>query len=415
MTDARRIYLAAPGYGHQTAAAGRGIWLASRNMSQVTVPHLSSSLLAANFNGLWCSALNEDYAGKGVDYFAMLHSDIGPEDFWLDALIEELEQNDLDVLSVAVPIKDQRGLTSCAVDGDSTWRPQRRITMRELASLPETFSSEHVGGPLLVNTGCWVCRFDAEWVRKVFFTVNDRIVFNKATDRYLAQCEPEDWFFSRLCHELELKVGATRKIRVSHRGEIDFSNQTMWGKKFDDEYSESSFLEHHFPADVEGWLSQDEGACLGELCDGKNVVEIGSYAGRSSICIAQRAASLSCVDFWDGRATPNPKSTREDFIANVERYGVSDKITLYEPTDDLPEKYYDVVFIDGDHDYQAVKLDIEMARILLKRDGVIAFHDYQADHPGVDQAVDELLAAGGELLERTNTVAVLRPPVVCAY
>lgn len=380
-------------------------------MSQVTVPHLSSSLLAANFNGLWCSALNDP---DGVDYFAMIHSDVGPTDFWLDELIAELEDKDLDVLSVAIPIKDSRGLTSCAVDGPDTWSPGRRITMKELVSLPETFTSEDVGGPLLVNTGCWVCRFDPEWAKQCYFTINDRIVFNAATGNYLAQTEPEDWFISRLFHELKLKVGATRKIEIKHRGEVDFSNQVVWGQPFDQEYATESFIEHHFPADVQGWLTANEGQRLTELCKDKKVVEIGSYCGRSSICIAQQAESLSCVDYWDGRATPSPRSTEADFQANVKRYGVADKITMYEPDDFLPEKYFDVVFIDGDHAYESVAKDIERARHLLNADGVMAFHDYKSPcDPGVTQAVDELLAADGELLDVTNTLAVVRPSLLC--
>lgn len=415
MTDKpRRIVLAAPGYGHQTAAAGRGIWRACRDMSSVTVPHLNSSLLAANFNNLWCVALNQAESGDGVDYFAMIHSDIGPDDFWLDTLIEELESQKLDVLGVAVPIKDQRGLTSLAIDGDGTWRPKCRITMKEVASLPETFTCDDVGGSLLLNTGCWVCKFDLEWCRKVYFTINDRIVFNKANNRYQAECEPEDWFFSRLLHEQGLKLGATRKIRLMHRGEIDFSNQLHWGKKFDDEYglTESVIPKQTFPFDVLGWLAKDEGDELSELCCGKDVLEIGSYCGRSSIRIAQTAKSLVCSDYFDGRGTAEPRDTRSDFWRNVTEYGVADKITEHNPDDELPVGAFDVVFIDADHSKDAVASDIEKAMAALKPGGLLAFHDYQSQlDPGVTEAVDEFIAKGGELLKHVNTLAVVRPPV----
>jgi hypothetical protein len=234
------VFLGMPGYGKQTAAAGRGLWRACRDMSGVAVEYRQGSLLAANFNGLWCSALNACHRGDNIKYFAMLHDDIGPDDLWLDDLIEELEARNLDLLGVVVPIKDVNGLTSVAIDGEGTWRPKCRLTMKEVMDLPETFTSEDVGGPLLLNTGCWVCRFDMEWTRKVSFTINDRIVFNKATDRYEAQVEPEDWYFSRLCHEIGLRIGATRKVRVDHRGEVDFSNQHVWGQAFDASYVSES-------------------------------------------------------------------------------------------------------------------------------------------------------------------------------
>lgn len=232
-SDAGNIFLGMPTYGKQTTGAGRGLWLASRNTDSVFVQQSSGSLLAANFNGLWCSALNLALDGTPVKYFAMLHDDVAPKDFWLDALIEELEAKQLDMLSVVVPIKDTKGLTSTAIDSGDSWRMKCRLTMSEVMSLPETFTGEDIGGQLLVNTGCWVCRFNAEWVKSVHFTINDRIAMNHDTGRYEAQVEPEDWNFSRQCNRLGLRIGATRKIAVSHRGEGEFSNQRVWGQKFD--------------------------------------------------------------------------------------------------------------------------------------------------------------------------------------
>lgn len=408
-----RTFLAAPGYGSQTAAAGRGIWRARRDMSDVAVPHIASSLLAANFNGLWCSALNEEFTGNGVDYFAMIHSDVGPDDYWLDVLIEEMEEKNLDVLGVAIPIKDDRGLTSLCIDDGSTWRPKQRITMRELSSLPETFTSDDVNGPLLINTGCWVCRFDLEWATKVKFTVNDRIVFNGPEERYQAEVEPEDWYFSRLCHELGLRIGATRKVSAMHRGEVDFSNQNVWGKVFDDQYGATEpVVKDLFPLDIEGWLRPDEGLRLAELSKGKDVLEIGSYCGRSTVCIARTAKSVACVDYWDGRATPMPQSTYGKFLENVGRYNVKHKISEFAPEDDLPVNRFDLAFIDGDHSEKEVKQDIAKAERALRPNGLLVFHDYHsADDPGVTTAVDEYLASGAELLETVKNLAVVRPPV----
>jgi hypothetical protein len=201
-------------------------------------------LLAANFNGLWCSALNRVLAGEDIKYFAMLHDDIGPTDFWLDDLIEKLEAKQLDVLSVVSPIKNMQGLTSVAVDGGDQWRPKFRLTMSEVMSLPETFTAEDVGGPLLLNTGCWVCKFDWEWAKKVCFTINDRIMFMPATGRCEPQVEPEDWNFSRQLHSHSLKLGATRKVVISHRGELDFRNDKVWGQKFDSASVTESQLPH---------------------------------------------------------------------------------------------------------------------------------------------------------------------------
>lgn len=244
--DRKIIYLGMPSTGHMTLGASIGFHRSTkRKEHHVELWGLGSSLATGNFNNIWCWALNREKFGR-VDYFAMIHSDIEPPEFWLDVLIDELEDKQLDVLGVVAPIKDRRGLTSIAVAHESgdTWKIRNRLTMREVYKLPETFTSEDVGGPLLLNTGLWVCKFNMDWAPKIFFTVNDRIVIDRKTGKYRAQIEPEDWFSSRLYHELGLKVGCTRKVPLAHRGDMGFENTFGWGdNEFDKEWSSRSFLD----------------------------------------------------------------------------------------------------------------------------------------------------------------------------
>jgi len=415
-----KTFVGMPGYGLQSADSGRGLWRARRDMRNVVVEYRQGSLLAANFNGLWCSALNLCHRGQNVQYFAMLHDDVGPQDGWLDTLIEEMEANNLDVLGVVVPIKDLKGVTSTAIDGETTWRPKCRLTIKEVMSLPETFTSKDIGGPLLNNTGCWVCKFDPEWARKVHFTINDRIVFNRATDRYEAEVEPEDWYFSRLCHELNLKIGATRKIQVTHRGSMEFVNYRAWGDQYDKALVSESQLPFKFPMDINGWLFPEEGRALAELAEGKDVLEIGSYCGLSTVCIGRTAKSVTAVDYFDGRSTPIPDNTLPAFQASCERYGIWNKVTVRHPDDSLSGAEFDLVFIDGDHAAESVKSDIDKALSVLRPGGLIAFHDYRL-HPkevdqsdtfdeGVTESVNELISLGGEMVARHKTLAIVRPP-----
>lgn len=415
-----RVYLGMPGYGKQTADAGRSFWRACRDMSHVVNDYRQGSLLASSFNQLWCGALNEVHQGRRLDYFAMLHDDIGAEDFWLDTLIDELEANDLDVLGVACPIKDTRGMTSLALhrDGDN-WMPLARLSMHDIFALPETFTSDDIGHPLLLNTGCWVCRWDQDWCKQVHFEINDRIVFNQACGRYQSQTEPEDWFFSRLCHELDLKIGATRKIKLLHRGEMDFQNFKPWGRnKFDYEAADRSPVPTAFPWDVPGWLHEEEGAALARLAQGRNVLEIGSYCGLSTVCLARTAESVTAVDYFDGRGTPYPQDTRSVFEQTLKRHGVAEKVTICHPDEPYPRADYDLAFIDGDHDAASVRADVVRAVLALKPGGLLAFHDYRTHEgdidggwdPGVTQVVNELLHRGGVLVSRSRTLAVVRPP-----
>lgn len=246
MSERKKVCcLGMPSYGELTSGAARGFFRAGRGeAADLRLLQQESSLLAHNMNLLWCWALNEARAGR-CDYFAMLHADVEPNELWLDALITELEAKDLDVLGVAVPIKDARGVTSIALarDDGSTWRPHCRLTMAEIHRLPETFTSADVGRPLLLNTGCWVCRFDEAWAKNVRFTISDRIV-QAADGSYRAEVEPEDWYFSRLLHELGLRVGCTRKVALTHRGAAAFTNERPWGlNEFDREYVAASVLD----------------------------------------------------------------------------------------------------------------------------------------------------------------------------
>lgn len=443
----RKIVLGMPGYGKQTAGAGRGFWLACENMTfagskqhhlieendelrekaglpkadrppMTTVwnAYQCGSLLAANFNQLWCLALNLVHRGEKIDYFAMLHDDITPEPYWLDKLIDELEAKQLDMLSVVVPIKDIRGMTStglCREPDDQLyhWAPWAKLSMHDVHQLPETFTAEDAGRPLLLNTGCWVIKWNQDVCRRLHFEINDQIRFNTQLGQYQSFTEPEDWNFSRQCHELGLRIGATRKIRVEHRGETDFTNAYPWGKdSFDRELMTRSPIPGAFPHDIKGWLSVEEGAALADLARGKRVLEIGSYHGRSTVCMARTAEHVTAVDFWDSPEVEFYGDYEAEFDKSILRHGVKDKVTKRRPGDELDGEY-DFAFIDGAHDYESVTRDTEKALAVLVPGSLIAFHDYRGGiDPGVDKAVDELVAAGGELVSLTKTLAVVRPP-----
>lgn len=432
----RTAYIGQPSYGSVVPESATAYWLASIRDPQIGGVAYElridrngprGSLLAQGHNAIWCWALNAEKDGQQVDYVGMLHSDVCPQPGWLDVLIEELESHDLDIIGAAIPLKDQHGLTTLALereDGD-TWSPLCRLTLEEVFRLPPTFTADDIGHPLLLNTGCWICRFDPSWARQVYFTINDRIVFDRSLDRYVAQVEPEDWFFSRLLNEIGLRVGATRKVKLIHEGPYAFSNVQPWGdQRYDEAFIDASVIPEPdgwiFPHDVDGWLLPEEGEALAEYCRGKRVLEIGSYLGRSTICIAQAADYVMSIDPHDGRGTPIPRETMEGFTRNLERYGVLEKVNALKTHPSEYDGLFDVAFIDGAHDYESVKEDIEICLANLKADGLLLFHDYRTDSgecdgrwdPGVTQAVNEYISSGATLVARHSTVAVVKPPAL---
>ena len=55
--------------------------------------------------------------------------------------------------------------------------------------------------------------------------------------------------------------------------------------------------------------------------------------------------------------------------------------------DKVPDNSLDFCYIDGCHEYESVKLDIELCYPKVKVGGVLGGHDFVEDHPGVVKAV----------------------------
>lgn len=230
------IYLAGPWHYGVDPKTAEAFWdKASQRPKSEIVRHVwGTSLLAHSFNHHWANALNFQKEGQPITHFAMLHSDIVPDPWWLDTLIEDMQGEEYaDVVAAVVPIKDALGLTSTAIDdADDHFAITRRLTMKEVYRLPPVFGSYDCGYPeraLLVNTGCWICDFTKPWRERVKFTIHDALVKSKQTGFWEVKVCPEDWNFSRQLHRMGCRVLATRRVGLSHMGTIPFSNREAWG------------------------------------------------------------------------------------------------------------------------------------------------------------------------------------------
>ena len=237
------VLLGCPHDGTISWGTGQSVWRGSKEHGLLVSGMASPSLLSMGFNSLWADALTRSEAGE-ITHFAMLHSDIGAGEFWIDTLMRIMEERKCDFVSVINAIKDSRGVTSSglAIPGKS-WNPWRRFTMKQLYLMPPTFDAEDIGHPdfvLLHNTGCWLADLrnplfherDEEDNLKLFFRITDRV--QKRNGRYKVNVEPEDWFFSRRLHELGAKTCMTREVVTTHLGRQEWTNQEDWGTYTED-------------------------------------------------------------------------------------------------------------------------------------------------------------------------------------
>jgi hypothetical protein len=150
----------------------------------------------------------------------------------------------------------------------------------------------------------------------------------------------------------------------------------------------------------EWWGGFDFGDIYQAMVDRFNsgtFVELGAWEGESAIFMAKaikkskKDIQFYTIDLWQPYPVGNlvHYPNYELYLSNIDPY--KDYINTMrcdsaEAADHF--KKVDFVFIDACHDYEAVKRDI-MAW-LPKVTGVIAGHDYTADYPGVEKAVDEI-------------------------
>jgi len=161
-------------------------------------------------------------------------------------------------------------------------------------------------------------------------------------------------------------------------------------------------LEKALQIPVQSSMFQHDLATLATLAQGAQyIIELGCYHGRSTRALLDSTdAHIWCIDAWNlPSVTPGGREVGDKdvqiFLENIAdvrarvtilRMLTSDAVGL------LPTETFDLVCIDADHSYEAVKFDILHYAPLLKQGGILCGHDYGEGREGVIRAVDETLA-----------------------
>lgn len=137
------------------------------------------------------------------------------------------------------------------------------------------------------------------------------------------------------------------------------------------------------------------------------MAEIGSFAGETMAMFAQRFEKVFAVDLWDDKAVLGISSP--EFPMDIERRFdavVSGLPNVHKVKGDsaksaegFPDGYFDLVYIDACHEYEAALADIRAWLPKVKPGGVLAGHDYHLDYSGVIKAVQEVFSGRQNVAE----------------
>lgn len=129
----------------------------------------------------------------------------------------------------------------------------------------------------------------------------------------------------------------------------------------------------------------------------QRIVEIGSYLGRSTCALAESTPGIvwAIDNFYgptDGCPVPDRETIFDRFWANLKDEIVSGKVIPVKANyADVEPWVADMIFIDGDHQYESVKADIVKWKPFVANGGLLCGHDLDFRFPGVEQALNELV------------------------
>lgn len=131
--------------------------------------------------------------------------------------------------------------------------------------------------------------------------------------------------------------------------------------------------------------------------DNLNFLEIGSFTGDSAVwmldnILTSESSKLTCIDTWSGSAEHEEEVKKQfnfgeiekEFDSRVAKHGnkvIKVKSYSQEWLMKNRSNLYDFIYVDGDHFAKSVILDSMLSWDLLKPGGIMAFDDYEWQHP----------------------------------
>ena len=143
-------------------------------------------------------------------------------------------------------------------------------------------------------------------------------------------------------------------------------------------------------------------------------LEIGAFYGANLLSVAQTYgahpnAELHCIDPWcDYSEYPEYKGEIESiygaFKRNIKNNGIEDKVKVHrgfshEEIPKLQDKYFDLIYVDGNHEAKFVLEDAVLAFRKLVDGGWMIFDDWNDTSPQTQRGIKSFLQAYSENIE----------------
>lgn len=136
------------------------------------------------------------------------------------------------------------------------------------------------------------------------------------------------------------------------------------------------------------------------LPDGCKIAEIGISNGRGILFLASvlqemgKKFTIYGIDSMDYGGDHQ----LTDILMNVFRAGYADhgviiiRKSSLDASCDFADGFFDLIFIDSSHEYDQTRAEIMLWTHKCREGGVVSGHDYYSqEHPGVQQAVKEMV------------------------
>jgi MMP 1-O-methyltransferase len=169
---------------------------------------------------------------------------------------------------------------------------------------------------------------------------------------------------------------------------------------------------------IDGFLTEAEAVALFRLANrtGREttVVEIGSWKGKSTYCLARgiQTGCLHAIDPFDAAGEPGSaeiyakqrgdQPLRDEFERNLG--ACRERVLIHQGfSREFVTAFssIDLLLVDGDHSVAGCRFDFESFGPKVVRGGFIAFHDYYPDRGelGPTWVIEHLVKPGGEFEE----------------